>query len=284
MIDNIHLCCCSGTSSLTICVCCVAHHTYTAPNDGAIAEYLKSFPGGFVNSTKMNLQDLLLYHVVAGSYNSSTLETGGIKTLNGKSLSVDVSEMGIMVNDANIITSDIELFDGTIHIIDKVLVPPGDDNEQEEFDDDEKIDLVLNTTGYSNPNDKPGDAVPNTPQNATTTVPNPNTVEGVTTSTTQDGQFIDVYVNADFVTQPSESSSTTGSSVNNGASLPPSTFSSFPTPVGEVPDDGDAPEASGGNSNGESTGSEVPTYSPTLTYIPSPNLTVSIFDFIFCNQ
>lgn len=230
-----------------------------------------------MNTTKKNLQDLLLYHVVTGSYNSSTLETGGIETLNGKSLSVDVSDMGIMINDANVITSDIELLDGTIHIIDKVLVPPGDDNEQEEFDDDEKIDIVLNTTGYPNPNNKPGDAVPNTPQNATTTFPNPNTVEGVTTSTTQYGQLIDVYVNADFVTeaQPSESSSTTGSNVNNGASLPPSTFSSFPTPVEEVSNDGDAPEANG-SSNGESTGSEVPTYSPTLQYIPNATPTVSI--------
>lgn len=236
-----------------------------------------------MNTTKKNLQDLLLYHVVAGSYNSSTLENGGIETLNGKSLSVEVSDKGIMINDANVISSNIELLDGTIHIIDKVLVPPGDDNEQEEYDDDEKIDLVLNTTGYPNPNNKPGDPVTNTPQNGTTTtVPNPNTVEGVTTSTTQDGQLIDVYVDADFATEaqpssPSESSSTTGSSVNNDdgtapSSLPPSTFSSFPTPDGEVPD-GDVSEAS---SNGESTGSEVPTYAPTLEYITYASPTVSI--------
>ena len=252
----------------------------TAPNDDAIAEYLKTFPGGYLNTTKKNLQDLLLYHVVAGSYNSSTLETGGIETLNGNSLSVDVSDAGIMINDANVITSDIELFDGTIHIIDKVLVPPGDDNEQEEYDDDEKIDLVLNTTGYPNPNNKPGDPVPNTPQDATTTFPNPNTVEGVTTTTTPDGQLIDVYVDADFVTETQPSSTSESSS---GTSLPPSTFSSFPTPVGEVPDDGDDIEASG-SSNGEYTGSEVPTYAPTLKYIYNEMPTVSILISYFVNQ
>lgn len=211
--------------------------TVFAPNDDAIAKFLKSLPDGKFNTTKKNLRDILLYHVVAGSYNSSSLTSGDMETMNGDTISVEVSDGSVMVNDAKVITADNALYDGIIHIIDKVLVPSG--NTEEEYEDDENIDLVLNTTGYPNPNMKPGEPVPTPDSTSTTTMEEPPTylptitseptvtdytprpttkpapmtvdvemeiqqngnatVEGIITTATQDGQLINVYVDVNFV-------------------------------------------------------------------------------------
>ena len=73
------------------------------------------------------LQDILKYHVVAGSYPSSSLTSGDVETLNGDSVAITVSDSGVMVNDANVVTPDIMASNGIIHVIDKVLLPPPDE-------------------------------------------------------------------------------------------------------------------------------------------------------------
>ena len=42
-----------------------------------------------------------------------------------KKKSISIGDSGPMVNDANIIHTDIEAFNGVIHVIDEVLVPAG---------------------------------------------------------------------------------------------------------------------------------------------------------------
>lgn len=72
------------------------------------------------------LSDILLYHVVAGLVLSTDLETGMVETVNGKSIEVVVGEEGITINGALVITADIEVANGVIHIIEEVLIPPAD--------------------------------------------------------------------------------------------------------------------------------------------------------------
>ena len=67
--------------------------------------------------------------MVAAEAPSSSLVTGDVVTLNGEPVAVTVSDGGVMVNDANVIIPDIMASNGIIHVIDKVLIPPGDEEE-----------------------------------------------------------------------------------------------------------------------------------------------------------
>jgi len=83
------------------------------------------------------LQDILKYHVVDGTFPSSSLSNGLVETLNGKSVSISTDE-GVMVNDSNVITADVLASNGVIHVIDKVLLPPPteavvDENHQDDI-------------------------------------------------------------------------------------------------------------------------------------------------------
>jgi hypothetical protein len=101
-------------------------HIYTykhaAPNDAAISEFLSN--GGGTDGD--GIQDIVLYHVVSGKYSSSSLSSGELVTMNGNSISVQVSDTGgVTLNDvATVIKADIDLGEGTVHVIDKVLTPP----------------------------------------------------------------------------------------------------------------------------------------------------------------
>jgi len=77
------------------------------------------------------LTQILLYHVLATKKMSTDLATGYLETLSTDSpdgdavvLRADV-EGGVMLNnETSVTTADIEAFNGVIHIIDKVLLPP----------------------------------------------------------------------------------------------------------------------------------------------------------------
>ena len=106
---------------------------FTAPTNEAFA----ALPEGTVESLLLlknieQLQDILKYHVVAGYALSSDLVSGDIETMNGNSVTITVSSSGILINDANVISADIEASNGVIHVIDKVLLPPPSDDMNEE--------------------------------------------------------------------------------------------------------------------------------------------------------
>lgn len=63
---------------------------------------------------------------MAGLYPSSDLLSGNLYSLNGDSVTIKVSDAGIVVNDAEVVTSDITATNGVIHVVDKVLLPPAD--------------------------------------------------------------------------------------------------------------------------------------------------------------
>ncbi len=98
--------------------------TVFAPTDAAFA----ALPKGTVEKlllpqNKATLVKILTYHVVAGDVLSTDLKTGKVKTVEGSSVKVKVSAMGVMVNNAKVVKADIKASNGVIHVIDKVLMP-----------------------------------------------------------------------------------------------------------------------------------------------------------------
>ena len=69
-----------------------------------------------------NLADVLLYHVTEGNVVSGDLTNGSAAMLNGDNVTVDITN-GVQINDANVITANVEADNGVVHIIDAVLLP-----------------------------------------------------------------------------------------------------------------------------------------------------------------
>ena len=78
--------------------------------------------------TAEELQDVLLYHVVNGKVNSSSLQDGQeVTTLNESDFYVSLND-GVFVNGkTEVTTADVEASNGVIHVIDRALVPPSQD-------------------------------------------------------------------------------------------------------------------------------------------------------------
>lgn len=77
------------------------------------------------------LASVLLYHVVAGKNLSTSLTAGDVPTLLGSPAKLVVSlTSGVKLTDAvltqaTVTRADIEASNGVIHVVDKMLVPPG---------------------------------------------------------------------------------------------------------------------------------------------------------------
>ncbi len=100
-----------------------AEYTVFAPTneafDALVAELGIDIP---TLLTLPNLGSILAYHVVSGTVLSTDLMNGEVPTLNGESVTIDLTN-GVMVNDATVTTADVPADNGVVHIIDKVLVP-----------------------------------------------------------------------------------------------------------------------------------------------------------------
>ena len=96
--------------------------TVFAPTDEAFAK----LPEGTVESLLANpeqLKKVLLFHVVAGSVSSGeVVKLDSAMTLNGEKLMISTKN-GVMVNNATVIKTDIAASNGTVHVIDTVLIP-----------------------------------------------------------------------------------------------------------------------------------------------------------------
>jgi uncharacterized surface protein with fasciclin (FAS1) repeats len=72
---------------------------------------------------KEMLAGILTYHVIAGKVMSTDLtDDMEATTVQGTTVMIDLDN-GVMVDDANVTTADIEATNGVIHIIDKVIMP-----------------------------------------------------------------------------------------------------------------------------------------------------------------
>lgn len=99
--------------------------TVFAPLDDAFA----ALPEGTVESlvlpeNKDQLTGILTYHVVAGKVMSTDLSDGmKATTVNGAEITIHLTDGKVMINDAEVVSADIETSNGVIHVINKVIMP-----------------------------------------------------------------------------------------------------------------------------------------------------------------
>lgn len=102
--------------------------TVFAPTDEAFAK----LPAGTVETllkpeNRDQLVGVLTYHVVSGKVAAKqVVELSGAKTLNGQRVDITVADGGVSVDQAKVVTTDIECSNGIIHVIDSVILPSGD--------------------------------------------------------------------------------------------------------------------------------------------------------------
>lgn len=100
--------------------------TVFAPTDAAFAK----LPAGTVESllkpeNRKQLISILTYHVVSGRvYSADAVKLTSAPTLQGGPVKIELGGNGIQINDAKVVTPDVEASNGVIHVIDSVLLPP----------------------------------------------------------------------------------------------------------------------------------------------------------------
>jgi uncharacterized surface protein with fasciclin (FAS1) repeats len=98
--------------------------TVFAPTDDAFA----ALPAGLLEKLLLPenvavLTSILTYHVVSGKVMSTDVMAGDVPSVEGSSITLGTTD-GVQVNDATVVSADIEASNGVIHVIDKVIVPP----------------------------------------------------------------------------------------------------------------------------------------------------------------
>jgi uncharacterized surface protein with fasciclin (FAS1) repeats len=100
--------------------------TVFAPSDDAF----KKLPEGTVAElikpeNKEKLAGILTYHVVKGSVMAAdVVKLTKATTLQGKDVAIKVVDGKVMINGAQVVTTDIKCKNGVIHVIDSVIMPP----------------------------------------------------------------------------------------------------------------------------------------------------------------
>jgi len=98
--------------------------TVFAPNNAAFA---KLPPGALEDllkpENKKKLAGILKNHVVEGKVMAADVQSGTVKTLDGKKVEVAVENGKVGFGGAQVIAADIEASNGVIHVIDTVVLP-----------------------------------------------------------------------------------------------------------------------------------------------------------------
>ena len=99
--------------------------TVFAPTDAAFA----ALPAGTVENllkpeNKDQLVAVLTYHVVPGKVMAADIagKSMQVASVQGSNLSIDAAN-GVKIDNANVVTADIETDNGVIHVIDAVVLP-----------------------------------------------------------------------------------------------------------------------------------------------------------------
>src|SRR6185295_2973711 len=99
--------------------------TVFAPTDEAFAK----LPAGTVENllkpeNRGKLQAILTYHVVPGQVTAAEVVTlKSAKTANGRALQINVTDGKVMIDNAQVVSTDIMARNGVIHVIDTVVIP-----------------------------------------------------------------------------------------------------------------------------------------------------------------
>jgi transforming growth factor-beta-induced protein len=111
--------------------------TVFAPTDEAFA----ALPAGTVDGLLKDpeaLAEILKYHVVAGKVMAAdAAKLTEAETLQGAPIAISVKDGKVMINDAEVVSADVEASNGVIHVINKVILPPAEGAMM-----DEKQDIV----------------------------------------------------------------------------------------------------------------------------------------------
>jgi transforming growth factor-beta-induced protein len=102
-------------------------YTVFAPTDDAF----NKLPAGTIEALLDDiptLTDILLYHVVPGKVMAAdAVNLTSAETASGKSVTISVTAgccgYLVMINDAQVIITDIEASNGVIHVVDSVILP-----------------------------------------------------------------------------------------------------------------------------------------------------------------
>ncbi len=96
--------------------------TVFAPTDEAFSKLASGTVESLLGDIP-KLRQILEYHVVSGKVMAAdVVKTDSVSSVEGSSLKIDASN-GVKVNDATVVTPDVEADNGVIHVIDTVLIP-----------------------------------------------------------------------------------------------------------------------------------------------------------------
>ena len=99
--------------------------TVFAPTDAAFKRVPKATLAQLGQDRRL-LRSVLLYHVVKGNVKAAqVVKLRSAATLNGKRVRIAVREGAVYLNgDTRVLKTDIGASNGTIHVVDRVLIPP----------------------------------------------------------------------------------------------------------------------------------------------------------------
>ena len=95
--------------------------TVFAPTDEAFAKIPQDQLNALLGNKEMLIK-VLTYHVVPGKIMAADVTAGQVTTVEGQPLTITTGN-GVMVNNANVIKTDIVASNGVIHVIDAVVLP-----------------------------------------------------------------------------------------------------------------------------------------------------------------
>lgn len=96
--------------------------TVFAPTDEAFAKLPKGQLEALLQD-KEKLAGILTYHVVSGEVMAADVKSGAVETVQGSSFMVKAADGKVMIDNANVVKTDIAASNGVIHVIDSVIIP-----------------------------------------------------------------------------------------------------------------------------------------------------------------
>ena len=99
--------------------------TVFAPTDAAFAKVpAETLEALLKPENKEQLKALLTYHVVSGAVMADdVVNLDSAETLNGEGVHIQVKDGVVMINNAEVVKTDILSSNGVIHVIDTVILP-----------------------------------------------------------------------------------------------------------------------------------------------------------------
>lgn len=135
-----------------------------APTDEAFAAVPEAERTRLMDpANREELRSLLLYHVIAADVQSSQIAgaRGGVPTAGGAQVQLDGTGDAIKIDDATVVTADIDASNGAVFAIDKVLMPSA---SQAAMGDEQAVTPAEPAMPAEPAEERPVGVTPSTPQ------------------------------------------------------------------------------------------------------------------------